>query len=77
MGMKWTCVQFLQSQCHKSWVPKLPLFILCVCVCLGPHLRYMEVSRLGIEWELQLPAYTTTTAIATPDRSQVWELHRT
>ena len=32
MGMKWICVQFLQSQFHKSWVPKLPLFILCVCV---------------------------------------------
>ena len=26
----------------------------------------MEVSRLGVEWELQLPAYTTATAIADP-----------
>ena len=30
---------------------------------LGPHLRYMEVLRLGVESELQLPAYAT----ATPD----------
>ena len=29
---------------------------------LGLHLRHMEVPRLGIEWELQLPAYTTATA---------------
>ena len=29
---------------------------------LGPHLQHMEVSRLGVESELQLPAYTTATA---------------
>ena len=29
----------------------------------GPHLRHMEVSRLGVESELQLPAYTTATAM--------------
>ena len=29
----------------------------------------MEIRRLGIELELQLPAYTT--AIATPDLSQI------
>ena len=28
---------------------------------LGPHLWHMEVPRLGVEWELQLPAYTTAT----------------
>lgn len=28
-------------------------------VVLGPHLRPMEVSRLGVESELHLPAYTT------------------
>ena len=26
---------------------------------LGPHLRHMEVPRLGVKWELQLLAYTT------------------
>ena len=30
---------------------------------LGPHLWYVEVPRLGVELELQLLAYTTTTAI--------------
>ena len=35
------------------------LYIVCF---LGPHLRHMEVPRLGVELELQLPAYTTATA---------------
>ena len=26
---------------------------------LGPHLPYMEVPRLGVQSELQLPAYAT------------------
>ena len=33
----------------------------------------MEVSRLGVKLELQLPAYTTATA--TPDPSHVYDLH--
>ena len=33
-------------------------FFLFVCF-LGPHLRHMEISRLGVELELQLLAYTT------------------
>ena len=33
----------------------------------------MEVPRLGVESELQLPADTTATA--TPDPSCVWDLH--
>ena len=39
-----------------------PLF--CVCF-LGLHPQHIEVTRLGVKVELQLPAYTT--AIATPD----------
>ena len=35
---------------------------------LGPHQRHMVVPRLGVEAELQLPAYTTATA--TPDRAK-------
>ena len=31
---------------------------------LGPHPRHMEVPRLGVESELQLPAYATATAKA-------------
>ena len=37
------------------------------------HLRHMEGPRLGAEWELQLPAYTTATA--TQDLSLVFDLH--
>ena len=40
----------------------------------GLHLRHMEVPRLGVELEPQLPAYTTT--IATWDPSCGCNLHR-
>ena len=33
-----------------------------VLLFLGLHLRDMEVPRLGVELELQLPAYATETA---------------
>ena len=36
---------------------------------LGLHLPHMEVPRLGVEWELQLPAYASGTAM--PDPSHV------
>ena len=32
-------------------------------VFLGPHLQLIEVPRLGIELELQLPVYTSATAM--------------
>ena len=40
---------------------------------LGLYSRHMEVPRLGVESELQLPAYATATA--TPDPSCVCDLH--
>ena len=40
---------------------------------LGLHLWHMEVPRLGVELELQLPAYSTATA--KPDPSHVFNLH--
>ena len=43
------------------------LFFFFFCCFLGPHLRHMEVPRLGVESEPQLPAYAT--AIATSDPS--------
>ena len=58
------------------------LIIIYVCVYiyiyiyiffLGPHLWHMEITRLGVQSELQLLAYTTATA--TPDLSGVWNLH--
>jgi len=40
---------------------------------LWPHLRHMEVPRLGAELELQLPANITVTA--TLDSSHICDLH--
>ena len=42
---------------------------------LGPHPGPMEVPRLGVESELQLPAYATATATATSDQNLVCNLH--
>ena len=40
---------------------------------LGPHLQHMEIPRLGVELELQLPAYNTATAM--PDPSSICNLY--
>ena len=40
---------------------------------LGPHVRHMEVPRLGVKLELQLPVYTTATAM--PDLSHIFDPH--
>ena len=40
---------------------------------LGPHLQHIEVAGLGVESELQPPAYATATAM--PDPSRSCELH--
>ena len=39
----------------------------------GLHPWHMELPRLGVQSELQLPAYTT--AMATPDPSHICDLH--
>ena len=39
----------------------------CCCCFLGPPLWHMEVPRLGVELELQLPAYTIATAMRDPN----------
>ena len=48
------------------------LFIYLFCF-LELHLWHMEVPRLGVESELQLPAYTTATAMR--DASHICDLH--
>ena len=48
----------------------------CEMFCLfvyGPYLQHMEVPGLGVESELQLPAYPTATA--TQDPSRICDLH--
>ena len=47
-------------------------FCCCSCCFLGPPSQHMVVPRLGVQSELQLPAYTTATA--TRDLSQVCNL---
>ena len=44
--------------------PRQDLFsVVCLfCFVLGPHSWHMEVPRLGVKSEQQLPVYTTATA---------------
>ena len=66
---------FSHAFCTRFSVVKNMLYIsfyLFFC-SLGPHPCHMEVPRLGVELELQLPAYTTVTAM--PDPSHVCDLH--
>ena len=51
----------------------LPRWLILVWFCLfRATWEHMEVPRLGVESELQLPAYTTATA--TPDRRHICDL---
>ena len=54
------------------WEPCLFKFYF-IFVFWGLHLRHMQVPRLGVTLELQLPVCMT--AIATPDPSLVCEAH--
>ena len=61
---------------HELWVSQVKIsWILFVFVCLflEPPPQHMEVPRLGVELELQLPACTTATA--TLDPSHIHDLH--
>ena len=40
---------------------------------MGPHPQHMEVTRLGVKSELQLPA--SAEATATQDLSHIYDLH--
>ena len=52
---------------------KLDFFSFFFFCFLGPHSRHIEVPRLGVDLELQLPGCTT--ASTPPDLSQVYNLH--
>ena len=54
---------------RQLWL--MPSLLFCF---LGLHPRHMEVPRLGVQLELQLPAFTTATATATPDLSSICDL---
>ena len=48
-------------------------FVRIIFFFLGPHLQHMEVPRLEVSSDLQLPAYTIATA--QPDLSHICDLH--
>ena len=48
-------------------------FVVVVVVFLALHPQHMEVPRLGVQSELQLPACATATAM--PDSSRICDLH--
>ena len=70
-------MQILNPLGHKETPKSLSFFLFCCCCCcfLGPHLQHSEVPKLGVKLELQLLAYTTTTATAMPDPSHIYYLH--
>ena len=71
------CVSLLTLWVRVGWYKKSELlfFFFFFGLLLGPYLQHMEVPRLGVESELQLPAYTIATAISDP--SHVCDLHHT
>ena len=68
----------LASLVRSEFASYTSTLVFCLFVCLffwflGPHLRHMEVPSLGVESELQPPAYTTATARW--DLSLICDLH--
>ena len=57
----------------EKWILQSHLFIYLFIFFLGPHLQHMEIPRLGVISELQLPAYAVATAMWDP--SCICELH--
>ena len=59
------------SLCCTGGPRGLPVFVclFVVVVFLWPYLRHMENARLGVEWKLQLPVYTTAAATWDPSRA--------
>ena len=70
-GYAWT----YSTLCYRSdrQNPIYVRYLFFSLIFLGLHLRYMEVLRLGVELELQLPACAKATA--TSDLSYVCDLH--
>ena len=71
--INWILFVLLGIRLIDTCVTGLTLFFFFVF--LGPHPQPMEVPRLGVQSELQVPAYTTATATTTWDQSHVCNLH--
>ena len=68
------CIWLSTNQDCRFLIIILPDFFFLFCF-LGQQVQHMEVPRRGVELELQLPAYTTATAM--PDSSCIHNLlHR-
>ena len=66
------CILQMQFFLQFSYSSVLSLvFLFCFCFILGPNPQHMEVLRLGVESELYLLAYATST----PDPSCIRDLH--
>ena len=61
---------------HNSWMlsGRIVFFFFCLFVFLGHTPWDMEVPRLGVKSEVQLPALNTAAAV--PDPSHICALHR-
>ena len=57
----------------EVFLKKFIIIIIIIIVFSGPLPQHMEVSRLGVQSELQLPVYTTARAMQDPSR--VCDLH--
>ena len=62
----------ISTRVVKSCLPQ-GFFLVFVFCFLGLQVQHMKVPRLGVESELELPAYTTVTA--TRDPSLICNLH--
>ena len=70
-------ISVLTSFCGNRIFLVLFWFAFCLFFSfLELHLWHMQLPRLGVESELQLPAYTMATAIAIRDRSHVCNLYQ-
>ena len=76
----WGFIRIFQEEVRLNWDSKENnvrvyhfIIFLFLFLFLGLHLWHMEVPRLGVQSELQLPAYTTATTMRDP--SHICDLH--
>ena len=67
------CLWKFQPQLINCFPISFPSSFFFLSFFLGLHMWHMEVPRLGVKSEIQLPAYTTATV--SPDLSCIFDLH--
>ena len=63
-----TCHECRKKNGERKRIEIDSIICLFVCLFLGPHLQHVEIPGLGVESELQMPAYTSATATQDPSR---------